>query len=126
VTIYIEEAHARDEWWLPSSPEAADRRSIAAHRCVEDRLQAARRFLAHSAGAFPSLGGSDAPLLCDSMAGHAVDRYGAYPERLYIVQGGRVVYQGGKGPFGYKLPEVQRWLADRFGQRGADVQDCFS
>jgi len=126
VTVYIEEAHARDEWWLPDSPEAADRRSIAAHRTIDDRLAAAQRFRNHAEASFPALGGPDAPLLCDSMAGHVVDRYGAYPERLFVLLDGRVAYVGGRGPFGYKLDEVQYWLASRFGVRGPNVAACSS
>lgn len=52
------------------------------------------------------------------MAGHAVDRYGAWPERLYIVHDGLIVYKGGKGPFDYHLGEVQAWLSERYGMRG--------
>lgn len=125
VTIYIEEAHARDEWWLPDSPEASGRRCIAVHRTIDERLEAALSFLRGSVAAFPALGGPEAPLYCDSMAGQVADRYGAWPERLYVVMDGCVVYRGGKGPFGYKLHEVQRWLADKFGVRGPSLEkDC--
>ena len=36
--------------------------------------------------------------------------FGAYPERLYILKNSTVAYQGGMGPFGYCLDEVERWL----------------
>ena len=51
------------------------------------------------------------------MAGHLVQRYGAWPERLYIVIDGVVVYKGGMGPFDYRLYEVRQWLEDRFGRK---------
>lgn len=41
-------------------------------------------------------------------------RYAAWPERLYIIDGGKVAYVGGKGPFDYKPPEVAAWLEERF------------
>lgn len=33
---------------------------------------------------------------------------------LDIIEGGKVVYRGGEGPFGYKTEEVGDWLASRF------------
>jgi len=36
--------------------------------------------------------------------------YGATPERLYIIKDGRILYQGGVGPFGYDLNVVSRCL----------------
>ena len=52
------------------------------------------------------------------MEGNIADRYGAWPERLYIIIDGIVVYKGNVGPFGYKLPEVKEFLAQKFGLRG--------
>ncbi len=111
LTIYIEEAHARDEWWLPDS--AGGKTGITNHTCMEDRLVAARRFVKDH----------DFPIetVCDSFDNEVNDRFDAWPERLYIVQRGVVVYQGGYGPFDYKLAEVKDWLAERFGQRGAVI-----
>lgn len=114
LSIYIEEAHAKDEWWLPDSPEADSRRAINVHTCIDERRAAATRFLEDNA--FPI------KLVCDSMAGDVVNRYRAWPERLYIIQDGIVVYAGGPGPFGYNLPEVKQWLADRYGWRGQSVE----
>lgn len=111
LTIYVEEAHARDEWWLEHSPEASGKRCVYTHQTLNDRLAAARRFKEDNN--FPI------ELVCDTMAGNVVDSYDAWPERLYIIVDGVVVYAGGKGPFGYKLPEVKQWLADKFGMRGS-------
>lgn len=38
--------------------------------------------------------------------------YGAHPERLYVLLDGKIVYQGGIGPFFYDLNELARWLED--------------
>jgi hypothetical protein len=35
---------------------------------------------------------------------------------------GVVVYKGGMGPFDYRLWEVQEWLAERYGARGASLR----
>jgi hypothetical protein len=124
LTIYIEEAHPRDEWWLPDSPEASGKRCVYVHKTIDERLAAARRFI--EGNSFPI------ELVCDTMKGEVYDRYQAWPERLYIILNGVVVYRGGEGPFGYKLPEVKQWLANKFGMRGelifkvADDNSCCS
>ncbi len=102
--IYIEEAHAVDEWILPESVvmksgEVAD---IKAHVTLADRTAAARLLVKNRS----VLG----EMMCDSMEDNVSDRYGAWPERLYILIDGVIVYQGGIGPFDYKLAEVQTWL----------------
>lgn len=42
-------------------------------------------------------------LLADQMDDAACRAYATMPDRLYIVHHGRVVYQGGLGPFGYQV-----------------------
>lgn len=44
LTIYIDEAHARDEWWLWDAPEAHDggKACIYNHRNLSDRMASAR------------------------------------------------------------------------------------
>ncbi len=110
MTIYLEEAHARDEWWLPHSPEASDKRCVYAHKTIEERLAAANKFVSET--------GFLMEMVCDTMEGNVTDRYRGWPERLYVIVDGVIVYQGGPGPFGYKLPEVKQFLADRYGMRG--------
>lgn len=103
-TIYIEEAHARDEWYLPdaSAGKAANQPTTTA-----ERIRAAAAFA--SDFRFPI------PVYVDTISDHAGIRYDAWPERLYVVVDGVVVYKGGPGPFQYRLGEVKAWLEGRFG-----------
>ena len=55
------------------------------------------------------------------MSDEVCERFDAWPERLYIILDGAVVYQGGYGPFDFKLAEVKDWLAERYGMRGAPI-----
>lgn len=48
----------------------------------------------------------------DNMSNDVLYRYGAFPERLYIVQDGTVKYAGGEGPHCYVLPEVEAWIKE--------------
>ena len=42
-------------------------------------------------------------LLADKLDNEACKAYGSFPDRLYIVDNGKIVYQGGLGPFEYKV-----------------------
>lgn len=117
LTIYIEEAHAADEWRLPESKvEVDDGTTICVHKSMEERLSAAKLFVEKRK--FPV----EMSLVCDSMEGQVNARYDAWPERLYIILDGVVVYKGGYGPFDYKLWEVQDFLAERYGMRGQSLK----
>ena len=74
---------------------------IAQHKCLKERCQAAE-ILKSS--------GCPAPIMVDTMEDEADKAYGALPERLFIVQEGKIVYEGGMGPDHYDLTEVKRWL----------------
>ncbi len=51
------------------------------------------------------------PTLLDTMDNAADRVYQGWPERLYVLSTeGRVVYQGGKGPYGFDLEELNNFL----------------
>ncbi len=53
----------------------------------------------------------DLPLALDSMDNPAESAYAAWPERLYVIAtGGRIVYRGGLGPFGFDPEEMEKAL----------------
>jgi hypothetical protein len=53
----------------------------------------------------------DLPLAIDGMDNAAEAAYSAWPERLYVVAaGGRIVYRGGLGPFGFDPDEMEKAL----------------
>jgi len=109
LTIYIEEAHAKDEWYFHESAVTTDfKTEISVHRTVSERIAAAKLFRDRTKV-------QDLQLVCDGkLTGDMVTRYGAWPERLYIIVDGVVVYKGGMGPFDYRLYEVRAWLENKF------------
>jgi len=115
LTIYLEEAHARDEWWLPDSPDAKveGKSCIMNHKTLADRVNAAKQFVTNFN--FPS------EMVVDTFKEQVNERFDSWPERLYIIQDGRVVYKGGMGPFNYRLAEVKDWLAEKYGLRGETI-----
>nr|AAI06401.1 Dio3 protein [Xenopus laevis] len=94
--VYIEEAHPSDGWL---STDASYQ--IPQHQCLQDRLAAAQLMLQGAPGC---------RVVVDTMDNSSNAAYGAYFERLYIVLEGKVVYQGGRGPEGYKISELRMWL----------------
>ncbi|CAJ0932228.1 unnamed protein product [Ranitomeya imitator] len=94
--VYIEEAHPSDGW---VSTDASYQ--IPKHQSLQDRLTAAQLMLQGVPGC---------RVVVDTMSNASNAAYGAYFERLYIVLDGKVVYQGGRGPDGYKISELRTWL----------------
>ena len=51
------------------------------------------------------------PLVVDEMDDRVGHAYSGMPDRLYVLDGdGRVVYKGGRGPFGFKVGEMEQAL----------------
>lgn len=51
------------------------------------------------------------PFLVDDMKDTANRKYAAWPDRLYVVgASGRVIYKGGRGPWGFRPEEARKAL----------------
>ncbi|XP_010183034.1 PREDICTED: type I iodothyronine deiodinase, partial [Mesitornis unicolor] len=70
---------------------------IKDHRSLEDR-QTAARFLQKK--------NPLCPVVLDTMENLSSSKYAALPERLYLLQGGKVIYKGGPGPWNYHPQEI--------------------
>jgi hypothetical protein len=116
LTVYIEEAHAKDEWSLENKfydsyiTGVGKATTFDRHKSMMDRIRIAKAFQLDLN--FPG------ELVCDSFSNPVKVLYDGWPERLYIIESGVIVYQGGYGPFDYNLKEVQEYLYSRFGSRG--------
>ena len=48
------------------------------------------------------------PMAVDGLDNAVASAYGGWPDRLYLVgRDGRIAYQGGEGPFGFKPAELE-------------------
>ncbi|KAK6179943.1 hypothetical protein SNE40_012188 [Patella caerulea] len=103
LTIYIEEAHPNDEWRFDNNYD------IYQHVTLEDRVF---RHLSEA--------GVESPIVLDNVKNAASVAYGGLPERLYIILDGIIVYEGGPGPFGYHINEVEDWLTKYKGGESSD------
>ena len=90
--------------YFPFWPFSQNNVEIVQHRTLQERCQAAEMLKKSS--------GCGIPILVDTMDNEATQAYGAYPERLFIVQDRKIVYEGGTGPHNYKLGEVKKWLEE--------------
>ncbi len=96
--VYIREAHPEDGWVITSNREAgiklddpktdAERHEVAAECALRLRIRM--------------------PVVIDAIDDRITSAYGALPDRLYLVgKGGRVAYQGERGPFGFKPADLE-------------------
>ena len=90
VFVYIAEAHTTDGWQLQSNLD--DDVLIANHTTLEARFAAARAGVRRL--------GLTMPVLVDDLDDAVSEAFGAWPERIFVVDaGGRIVFAGGPGPF---------------------------
>ncbi|CAB1324663.1 unnamed protein product [Coregonus sp. 'balchen'] len=74
---------------------------ITKHQNLEERLTAAQFLVKED---------PLCPIVVDVMKDTTASKYGAIPERLYVLQAGKVVYKGKMGPRGYSPEEVCSFL----------------
>jgi type I thyroxine 5'-deiodinase len=95
--VYIEEAHPSDGWAFSGNID------IRQHKTLDNRMAAAQ-ILAMRKPPFP--------VVVDSMADEANTKYGGLFERLYVFRDDVIEYQGGRGPSGCLLSEVEQYLVN--------------
>lgn len=103
VVVYIREAHPEEGWViqmnrdqriLVNDPTTDPERNAVASTCAI-RLKIRM------------------PVVVDKLDDAIARAYGALPDRLYLIgRGGRVAFQGGPGPFGFK-PEALEAAIER-------------
>jgi len=97
--VYIREAHASDTPRARSSTSG----DIFDPITFEQRVDLARRTAKEL-----DLG---IPFAIDGMGDAVAKAYDAHPDRLYIVGAdGKIVYQGARGPRGFKVDEMEERL----------------
>jgi hypothetical protein len=104
--VYVREAHPeegwvvtmnRDEDILINDPTSnAERHSVATECALRLRIQM--------------------PVVVDPIDDEVARAYGALPDRLYLIdKGGKIAYQGGPGPFGFKPKELEAAIQSLLG-----------
>jgi len=96
--IYIKEAHPEDGWLTYDNWHAGI--------YVKDpRFEAEREEVAQTCSIRLNI---TMPVLVDTLENEVARQYGAWPDRLYLLDRiGRVAYQAAQGPFGFKPEELE-------------------
>ena len=109
LVVYIKEAHPEDGWVEPTNrrsairvvdPTSDEERTAVAQTCaVRMRIQI--------------------PVAVDAVDNRVASAYGGWPDRLYLIgRDGRVAFQGGEGPFGFKAAELEAAIERELGASG--------
>jgi len=97
--VYIKEAHPENGWVLESN--RSEKIAIQDPTTLDQRAQAAGTCAARLKIRIP--------VLLDGPDDRVATAYGGWPDRLYLIdKQGRVAFQGGEGPFGFKPEELER------------------
>ena len=99
LAVYIREAHPEEGWILPENR----RSELAVHESKSDEE---RREVASTCATNLRL---QMPMVVDGVDNAVASAYGGWPDRLYLIgRDGRIAFQGGEGPFGFKPDELER------------------
>lgn len=99
LVVYIREAHPEEGWILPENR----RSGIAVNEPTTD---AERVAVASNCAAKLEM---SMPTVIDGVDNAVASAYGGWPDRLYLVgTDGRIAYQGGEGPFGFKPDDLEQ------------------
>jgi Iodothyronine deiodinase len=94
--VYIREAHPEDGWVLSGNREEGI--AVADPASAEERAAVGESCVSRYAIRIPTL--------VDGVDDAVARAYGGWPDRLYLIgREGRVAFQGGEGPFGFR-PEL--------------------
>jgi hypothetical protein len=104
--VYIKEAHPEEGWVLGRNrragvlvddPTGGEERASVARACAL-RMRIAM------------------PVLVDGVDNAVASAYGGWPDRLYLIgRDGRVAFQGGEGPFGFKAGSLEEAIRAELG-----------
>ncbi len=106
--VYIKEAHPEDGWVLESNRN--EKIAIQDPTTLQER--------AGVAGTCSMRLELRIPVLLDGPENRVAQAYGGWPDRLYLIgRDGRVAFQGGEGPFGFKPDELERAIEEELQEK---------
>lgn len=97
VTVYITEAHARNEWPTGSKVSFCDQPTT-----TEERLTLAKSLVESKQ--------VSVPMLVDTLDNTFESTFCPWPVRFYVLHGGRVAFKAQPTGYGYDFAEMSRYL----------------
>jgi thiol-disulfide isomerase/thioredoxin len=102
LAIYVREAHPDDGWAMQSNRKLGV--SVTQPKTFEERVSIAKQCQQKL--------NYTMPLLVDQIDDTVGNAYSGMPARLYVIdRQGKIVYKGGRGPFGFNSGEMEQALA---------------
>jgi len=99
--IYVREAHPTDGWKMESNTRASV--AISQPTTFAERVAAGKQFCARLK---PTM-----PVAIDEINDPVGNAYSGMPARLYVLdRDGKVAYKSGRGPFGFRVGEMEQAL----------------
>jgi alkylhydroperoxidase family enzyme len=99
VAVYVREAHPTDGWRMESNDRAGI--SLSQPKELLERVGVAQQCCAALEITMP--------MVVDEMNDRVGHAYSGMPDRLYLLdKNSNVVYKGGRGPFGFKVGELEQ------------------
>lgn len=116
--MYIVEAHPKDGWDIPMDKKIADRENINQPTQLEERLKIANEFA-------KDLKVTD-HMVVDNMSNDADAAYETRPERLYVIEAGKIKWRCGLGPFQYDVKGLAKYLEETYPDKALqkETQGC--
>jgi hypothetical protein len=102
--VYVREAHPTDGWKMESNTRSQV--AVAQPKTLAERAAVCDQFCERLA---PSM-----PVVVDDVTDKVGNAYSGMPARMYVIDTkGRVAYQSGRGPYGFKVGEMEQalWMA---------------
>ncbi|CAF2876516.1 unnamed protein product [Rotaria sp. Silwood2] len=106
LTIYIAEAHARDQWSVGKTISCVDQSTTLAQR-----LQYAQEFRENF--------NFEMPMLVDDMNNKFHHTYGSWPFRFFIIYEGKLILKAepDKETYFYNINEINDWIINFYRSR---------
>jgi hypothetical protein len=99
--VYIREAHAEDEWCMEENTHEGV--CFPQPRTLPERRAAAQAMI--------SALEIEMPVAVDDLDDAVAIPWGAWPERLYVIDArGRIAWQGGQGPMDFEPAHAREFL----------------
>lgn len=101
VMVYVREAHPANGWKMESNTRAGV--DVAQPTTLSERTDVAQQFCTRLN---PSM-----PVVVDELSDPVGHAYSGMPARLYVIdRAGKIAFKSGRGPFGFKPPELEQAL----------------
>jgi hypothetical protein len=107
ITVYLEEAHPLDGWKFEGNYD------IYQHKLGQDRLEAANILHTKIIQNFGQKRAEQMPIYLDLMNNQFTQTFAAFPERLLVIEGDKLTFISGAGPYFYNIPLLRLFLLSK-------------